>query len=341
MYFDASIEPLDLRSAALAAEAAERVGFDGAWVAETKHDPFLMLGSAALTTSRISLGTAIAVAFPRSPTITAYSSWDLARASDGRFILGLGTQVKAHIERRFAVHWDAPAARLRDYIGAVRAVWRCWQTQEPLRYQGEFYTLKLMTPFFDPGPLPFPNPEPPIFIAGVNPILCRLAGEVCQGLHAHPFHTTRYLREAVLPAVEEGLAAGGRQRGDFQLTTAVFAIVGRGEERDRQREAVRRHVAFYASTPNYSAVLELHGWEAQGAQLSRLARRSRWDDMPTQVTDEMLAEIAVEGDTLADAARALHARYMGLLDRASLYLPFTAGEREEEWAEAVGEMRGT
>jgi probable F420-dependent oxidoreductase len=338
MYFDVVIDPQDLRDAGRAAGAAERAGFKGIWTGEIKHDPFLMLGQAALSTSRISIGTSVALAFPRSPTVTAYTSWDLARASGGRFILGLGTQVKAHIERRFATRWeDAPAARLRDYIGAVRAVWRCWQTGEPLRYEGEYYTLKLMTPFFNPGPIPHPAPASliPIFIAGVNRGLCRMAGENCQGFHAHPFHTTRYLREAILPAIEEGLAVAGRQRSDIQVSAAVFAITGRGAERDRMREEVRRQVAFYASTPNYRTLLEMHGWEGQGIEMSRLARRGQWEEMGALIDDGMLSEIAVEGDTLAEVAVGLRARYAGLLDRASLYLPFTPGERDEEWVSAI------
>src|SRR4051794_35991732 len=205
MYLDAAIYPPDLGAAALAAAGAERVGLQGIWTTETQHDPFLPLATAALYTSRLSLGTAIALAFPRSPTTTAYTAWDLALASNGRFILGLGTQVKAHMERRFSVAWDSPVGRLRDYIGAVRAVWESWQTGERLRYQSEFYTLKLMTPFFSPDPLPYP--DPPIYIAGVNRELCRLAGETCEGFHVHPLHTVRYLREAVLPWIAEGMVA--------------------------------------------------------------------------------------------------------------------------------------
>lgn len=330
-----SFLPLDnLTSVPEIASAAEAIGFGGLWVSETQHDPFLPVALAAAATSRAALGTAIAVAFPRSPTIMAHTAWDLARLSNGRFILGLGTQVKAHIERRFGVPWEAPVERLRDYIGALRAVWRCWQTGERLRYDGTFYKLSLMTPFFNPGPIEYP--DIPIYIAGVNRQLHVLAGEICDGFHVHPLHTERYLREAVLPWLEEGLAKAGRTRTDIQLVSADFVIVGTTEEeRSAQREAVRQQVAFYASTPSYRTLLALHGWEEQGEQLSALASRGRWDKMSALVTDEMLAQFAVEGETLAGAAAALRERYKGLLDRTAFYMPFVPGERDAEWREAI------
>ena len=338
MLFDAAITPAELQDAGPLAAAAEAAGFAGIWTSEIQHDPFLPLALAALATTRLSLGTAIALAFPRSPTVTAYTAWDLARASEGRFILGLGTQVKAHIERRFAAPWDAPVARLRDYIGAVRAVWACWQTGERLRYEGEFYTLKLMTPFFDPGPLAVP--PPPIYIAGVNRGLCRLAGEVCDGFQVHPFHTATYLREALLPWIAEGLAAAGRPRSTIQVSAAVFAIVGTGAARAARREEVRRQIAFYASTPSYGTLLSHHGWDDRGAALGRLAGRGAWAEMGALVDDAMLAEFAVEGDTLAEAAAAVRSRYAGLLDRVMFYLPFTPGAQDAEWAAAVAAFAG-
>jgi probable F420-dependent oxidoreductase len=333
MHFDAFIDPQDLSTTGEIAARAEKLGFSGIWTLETKHDPFLPLALAASATSRLSIGTAIALAFPRSPTSMAYTAWDMAALSRGRFILGLGTQVKAHIERRFAAQWGQPVERLRDYIAAMRSVWECWRTGEQLRYQGQFYTLKLMTPFFSPEPLPYP--DPPIFIAGVNRGLCRLAGEVCQGFHAHPLHTPRYLREAVLPWIDEGLAEAGRSRSDIQVNAPVFAALGRGAARDSAREEVRRQIAFYAATPSYHTLLEVHGWTGIGEQLSRLAGRGRWDEMDALVTDEMLSEIAVEGETLTDAARAIKQSRSGLLDRTSLYLPFAPGNRDEEWQAAI------
>ncbi len=334
MLFDAIINPNSPGEAAVIAAGAEELGFDALWTSETAHDPFLPLVPAAIATSRIRLGTAVAIAFPRSPAVTAYTAFDLARESRGRFILGLGTQVKAHIERRFATTWDAPVERLRDYIGAVRAIWSCWQTGERLRYESRHYTLKLMTPFFSPQPLPDPTWTPPIFIAGVNRNLCRLAGEVCDGFHVHPFHTPRYLREAVLPWMEGGLEAAGRSRRSLQMSASVFVITGTGAERDSMRGEVRRQIAFYASTPSYRTLLTLHGWDTQGEELSRLARRGRWEEMGTLISDEMLAELAIEADDLSEAASRLLARYEGMLDRAAFYLPFVPGERDDEWRAA-------
>jgi probable F420-dependent oxidoreductase len=290
---------------------------------------------AAIATSKIGLGTAVAIAFPRSPTITAHTSFDLALESKGRFILGLGTQVKAHIERRFATTWDAPVERLRDYIGAVRAVWQCWQTGERLRYESKHYTLKLMTPFFSPPPLPDAAWLPPIFIAGVNRQLCRLAGELCDGFHVHPFHTPRYLSEAILPWIGEGLTESGRPRRNVQVSASVFVITGTGAAREAMRAEVRRQIAFYASTPSYRTLLTVHGWDEQGDALSRLARYGRWEAMGDLITDEMLAELAIEARDLPEAVSLLRSRYNGLLDRAAFYLPFVPGERDDEWREAL------
>jgi probable F420-dependent oxidoreductase len=338
MLLDAVIVPPTLAAAGPTAAAAEQAGLAALWTTETQHDPFLPLAPAALATRRIALGTAIAVAFPRSPTITAHTAWDLAQASGGRFILGLGTQVKAHIERRFATPWGAPVDRLRDYIGAVRAVWAAWQTGGRLRYESAHYTLKLMTPFFSPEPLP--HAAPPIFIAGVNAGLCRLAGETCDGFHAHPFHTVRYLREAILPWIDEGLAGAGRARTDIQVSASVFVAVGEGAERARMREMARSQIAFYASTPSYATLLERHGWGDRGQELGRLAGRGRWAEMGPLIDDAMLAEFVVEGATLADAAGALRARYTGLLDRVGFYLPFAPGERDADWAAAAALING-
>ncbi|MEO8287929.1 MAG: TIGR03617 family F420-dependent LLM class oxidoreductase [Chloroflexota bacterium] len=340
MFFDALITPGSLREAGTIAEQAEQIGFDAIWTTETAHDPFLPLVPAAIATTTLKMGTAVAIAFPRSPTLIAHTSWDLARESSGRFILGLGTQVKAHIERRFATSWDAPVERLRDYIGAVRAVWHSWQTGERLRYESEHYTLKLMTPFFSPEPLPDPAYLPPIFIAGVNRRLCRLAGEVCDGFHVHPFHTARYLREAVLPWIEGGLRAAGRSRADIQVSASVFLITGQGTERDNMREEVRRQVAFYASTPSYRTLLTMHGWDAAGEELTRLAGRGRWQQMGDLITDEMLAEFAVEAPSLPEAALLLRNRYNGLLDRTAFYLPFVSGHRDDEWRSAILALMG-
>ena len=305
------------------AQAAETVGFDTLWVGETKHNPFLPLTLAAEHTRRLRLGTAVAIAFPRSPMVTAHIAWDLQRFSRGRFVLGLGTQVRAHIQRRFSTPWEAPVAKLRDYILALRAIWHAWQHRTRLNYRGRFYTFTLMTDFFDPGPIE--HPHIPIYIAGVNRGLIRLAGELAQGFHVHPFHSPRYLRQVLLPTLEEGLRAAGRSRSQVRLVSTVFVTTGKGSARARLREEVRRQLAFYASTPTYRLVLDLHGWAAVGERLSRLAARGAWEQMPALITDEMLAAYAVEADWL-DLPRALHARYAGLLDQVALYLPFDPAE---------------
>src|SRR5215218_5350778 len=269
------------------ARAAEDLGFAGLWANETKHDGFLPLAIAANETQAVELGTSVAIAFSRSPMETAQTAWDLQDLSDGRLLLGLGTQVKAHITRRFSMPWDRPAARLREYILALRAIWESFQTGEALRFEGEFYQHTLMTPFFDPGPMD--HPEIPIYIAGVNTRLANLAGEICDGFHVHPFHSPEYVRRTVIPAIAEGARQSNRDPERVTLATSAFVITGENEERaTEQRESVRTQISFYASTPTYLTVLEAHGWQDVGEELGKLARDKRWNEMPRLVTDEML-----------------------------------------------------
>ncbi len=318
-----------LHLAAEAARTAETLGFDGLWTAETQHDAFLPLVLAAEHTQRIQLGTAIAVAFARSPTELAYTAWDLQSLSQGRFILGLGTQVKAHIERRFGMPWDSPTARLREMILGMRALWNTWQTGAKLNFRGEFYKLTLMAPFFNPGPIE--HPHIPIFIAGVNKGLCQLAGELCEGFHVHPFHSTRYLREVTLPNIAIGLEKNGRTRADMQLSSSIFVITGQTPaEIDAARQAVRAQIAFYASTPSYHAVMETHGWLDTAERLGMMAARQQWSDMAVLIDDEMLEVFAVTGapDELAGL---IQQRYDGLLDRINYYVPFVPGESDDYW----------
>jgi len=295
----------------------KKLAFDALWSNETQHDPFLPLALAAEHTQRITLGTSIAVAFARSPTTLAHIAWDLQKLSGGRFVLGLGTQVKAHIERRFGMTWDRPAPRLRETILAIRALWQCWQTGQTLNFRGEFFKLTLMSPFFNPGPIE--HPHIPVYIAGINEHLCQLAGELCEGFHVHPLHTPKYLAEFILPNIEAGLHRRGRARGDIQLASSIFVIGGDTEaERLKNRAAVRQQIAFYASTPSYRPVFELHGWRDIAEALSSLAARGGWAAMPSLVTDSMLASFAVEGEWAALPAK-IQARYDGLLDRAAYY----------------------
>jgi len=321
---DASIPPLPLNQVPAVARSAEALGFDALWMPETIHDPFLPGALIAEHTRRLNFGTAVAIAFARSPATLAYTAWDLAQASGGRFILGLGTQVKAHVERRFGMPWpDSPAGKLREQIQAIRAFWRSWQHNEPLNFRGDFYKLTLMSPFFNPGPID--HPEIPIYIAGVNTGLARLAGEVADGFHVHPFHTPRYLREVLLPAIEQGARKAGRARESVQISLTAFIASGAEE-----KEFARQQIAFYASTPSYRGVMALHGWEAAAEQLSGLASRGRWLEMPALIDDEMLSAFAVLGPPEGRRA-ALFERYSGLADRLTLYTPFIPGERDDFW----------
>jgi len=312
------------------ARAAEEIGFDCLWTSETQHEPFLPLAIAAEHTTRIQLGTAIAVAFPRSPTVLAHIAWDLANASKGRFILGLGTQVKAHIERRFGMVWESPAPKLREMILAMRALWDTWQNGTKLNFRGEFYKLTLMSPFFDPGSIE--HPDIPVYIAGVNAHLCRVAGEVCQGFHVHPFHTAKYIREIVLPNIEQGAQSANRTRADVALSSAIFVATNEDE-----RAAARQQISFYASTPTYKTVLDAHGWGAVNQALGELAKRGKWDEMPALITDEILNEVAIVAPQAEVPAR-IQQRYAGLLDRITFYAPFTP-EEAPKWRAMVQEFK--
>jgi probable F420-dependent oxidoreductase len=322
-----------LRKAGESARAAESLGFAGLWTSETKHDAFLPLAIAANGTQRIQLGTSVAIAFSRSPMEVAQTAWDLQDLSDGRLILGLGTQVKAHIKRRFSMPWDRPVSRLREYVLALRAIWDSFQSEGPLNFEGDFYSHTLMTPFFNPGPIE--NPEIPIHIAGVNTRLAALAGELCDGFHVHPFHSPEYVGKTVKPAIAEGAKGVGREPEEVELATSVFVITGESAaEVEEQRQKIRAQLAFYASTPTYRTVLEAHGWEGVGEQLGKLARDKHWNEMPGLVTDEMLATFAVEAAP-GELGSALRERYANLIDRIALYIPFMPGEKDAFWRTVV------
>jgi probable F420-dependent oxidoreductase len=320
------------------ARRVEAMGFDCLWSSETKHDPFLPLAVAAAATSRIKLGTSIAVAFPRSPMTLAHTAWDLQAASDGRFILGLGTQVKGHNERRFSVKWEAPGPRLREVILALRAIWDCWQHGGKLDFRGTFYQFTLMTPFFNPGPIK--QPRIPIYIAGVNPYMCRLAGEVCDGLHVHPFNSPKYLREVVHPAVTEGLAKSGRKREDFTFTASVFVVMGDTEkELAEARQSVKQQIAFYASTRTYEPVLAAHGWQDLTPKLHRKSVEGDWQGMANLITDEMVDTYAATG-TYSNIAQRIKERYARLLDRCNFYRPSEPSLDDPRWPALVKQFNG-
>jgi len=319
------------------ATAAETMGFDAIWTPETRHDPFPQLALAAEHTQSIQVGTAIAVAFARSPMHTAYVAWDMARYSDGRFILGLGTQIKPHIERRFAMPWSHPAARLREYILALRHIWNGWQNNERLNFRGDFYKMTLMSPFFSPGPIK--HPHIPIYIAGVNRRLCELAGELCDGFHVHPFHTVAYLQQRIRPWVAAGAEKAGRSVEDVTFSTTVFAIVGDSEkERAMRRQQVRMQIAFYASTPSYRPVLAQRGWGGISEKLGTMAVRKQWAEMPALISDEMVDAFALTG-AWEEIGPAIKARYGDLLQRATLYIPFVPGEHDDGWRRLLASVR--
>jgi probable F420-dependent oxidoreductase len=321
---DAELMPGSIEEVPRLAEGAEQAGFDCVWANETKHDPFLQLALAAQTTKRIQLGTSVALAFTRSPTTLAYASWDLQSLSAGRLILGLGTQVKGHIERRFGMRWESPAPKMRDVVRAVRAVWDSWQSGKKLEYNGRYFRIDLMTPFFDPGPVG--RPGIPIFIAAVNRRMCGLAGEVADGLHVHPLHTLRYLKQVEIPAVERGLRSSRRQRESFTVAVSTFAAGGDSEEGvKRVREFYRSQVAFYASTRTYRPVMEEHGWGNVCDELHSLSTSGDWEKMGTLISDEMLDEFVVCG-RWGELGEAVKKKYTGLADRVRLYMPFDGGD---------------
>ena len=324
MKFDAALPLVQLKEVPAIAKAAQEIGFDALWTQETQHDPFLPCTLIAEHTESLNFGTAIAVSFSRSPANLAYTAWDLAAQSGGRFILGLGTQVKAHIERRFGMTWpESVTGKLREQIQVVRAFWDCWQNGTKLNFRGEHYKVTLMSPFFNPGPIE--NPNVPIYIAGVNTHLAKLAGELCEGFHVHPFHSLRYLREVIIPAIEEGAQKGERKRQDVSVSVTAFIATSPEEE-----AFARMQIAFYASTPSYRAVMDLHGWGDTAEKLSGFAAKGEWAEMPMLITDEMLNEFCLM-TTEANLAADLKARYEGLADRLTLYTPFVPGEKDGWW----------
>ena len=325
MKIDAEVAVKSPAEAAELARKAEDFGFDCFWANETKHDPFVQLAVASTTTKRIGLGTSIALAFTRSPTTLAYTAWDLQSISDGRMILGLGSQVKGHIERRFGMKWEPPAPKMKEVVQAVKAVWKGWQSAEKLGFEGRFFKLDLMTPFFSPPPIS--HPEIPVYIAGVNEGMCRVAGAVADGLHVHPLHTVRYLREVLRPALAAGATKAGRREEEVTVAASVFAAVGdTRDEISRVREALRGQLAFYASTRSYRKVLELHGWGDLCDRLHVRAAKGEWAEMASEVGDDVLGEFAVEG-TWDEMGAILQKRYRGLAERVRLYLPFDGTPR--------------
>lgn len=331
MLVDGGLPP-DLAGAADGARRAEEEGYAAVWGSETSHDPFLPLALAAEHTTRLELGTGIAVAFARNPMTVASTAWDLNAYSRGRFLLGLGSQIKPHIEKRFSMPWSHPAPRMREFVSAMRAIWACWQDGTPLQFRGEYYRHTLMTPFFSPPPNQYGAPR--VFLAAVGPAMTRVAGEVADGLLVHGFTTARYLREVTLPAVESGLAASGRSRAGFQLSYPIFVVTGDTDEQLAEAASgTRKQLAFYASTPAYRAVLDLHGWGELQPTLNALSKQGRWDDMAALIPPEVLDAFAVVGEP--DEVPALITERVGeLVDRVSLYTPYPVAD------DVVARVRG-
>jgi probable F420-dependent oxidoreductase len=309
----------DWRKVAEVAKRAEQAGFDGIVSAEIQNDPFVPLAFAALATERIQIGTAIAVAFPRSPMVVANVCWDLQTQSGGRFVLGLGTQVKGHNERRFSVPWSAPAPRLREYVESLRAIWRTWQTGAPLAYEGKHYRFTLMTPEFSPPATGLP--PIPVTIAAVGPAMMKLAGRICDGVRLHGFATRKYLEEVAIPKVEEGLREAGRERARFEFWGGGFICTGADEaEVRKQIDEVRYRIAFYGSTRSYHGVFAVHGWDDLGMKLHQLSKQGRWTEMAKEVPDDVVRTFAAVG-TYGELAKAVEARFGGVTDNVALGFP--------------------
>jgi len=330
--------PNQLDKAAAQAVELEQAGYSGAWTAETSHDPFLPLLLAAEHTETIELGTSIAVAFARSPMTLANTAWDLQAYSHGRFILGLGSQIKPHISKRFSMPWSHPAPRMRELILAIRAIWDAWLTGDKLEFRGEFYTHTLMTPFFTPDAKDLDGfGVPRIFLAGVGALMTEVAGEVCDGFLCHGFTTERYLREVTIPALERGRAKARKTMDGFQIVGPSFVVTGNGdEELEAAATGTRQQIAFYGSTPAYRGVLELHGWGGLQEELNGLSKQGEWVQMGKLIDDEILNTFAVVGAP-EQVGPELHRRYGDVVDRISFYAPYKSDP--ERWAKVLTDIK--
>jgi probable F420-dependent oxidoreductase len=335
MLIDIEID-YDESNVSSSAALAEEQGYSGIWAAEVRHDPLLTLANAAVTTSWISLGTGILVAFARSPMITATMANDVQLLSEGRLLLGLGSQIKPHIEKRYSMPWSHPASRMREYVLALRAIWSSWNDQVPLRFRGEYYRHTLMPPFFNPGPNPYGAPK--VFVAAVGELMTEVAGEVADGLLVHPFTTERYLREVTMPALERGLAKSGRTRENFEISLSGLVTTGTtSDSRLSAETGVRKQIAFYASTPAYRGVLDLHGWGGLNIELNALSRSGKWDAMWSLINDDVLRAFSIVGRPEQVPALVME-RYADMIDRFSLNIPYDLDSQSR--SEIVSRLKG-
>jgi probable F420-dependent oxidoreductase len=333
IYTTAPLE--DPRDARTTFRHLEEIGYDGAFSFEAKHDPFLPLVLAAESTEHIRLGTAIAIAFARNPMNLANLAYGVQTISGGRFILGLGSQVRPHIQNRFSMPWSKPAKRMREIVLAIQAIFARWEGKAELDFEGEFYRHTLMIPAFDPGPNPFG--PPPIYTAGVGPLMCQVAGEVADGFFGHPFNTRESLQTIVLPAIERGLEKSGRKRSDIDLIFATLTVTADTEEEfERVKLAARKQLAFYGSTPAYRPTLDQHGWGDLHVELNRMSKQNRWDEMTDLIDDEVLEAIAVVGPR-SEIAGKLRARLDGIADGVSL--THNRAPDPSQWADVVADLR--
>jgi probable F420-dependent oxidoreductase len=325
----------DLGNAAKAAREAEEAGYDGIWSAETSHDPLFPLLLAAEATERIELGTSIVVAFARSPMTLAVQANDLQAYTKGRLILGLGSQIKPHIEKRFSMPWSHPARRMREYILALHAIWDSWNNKTKLSFDGEFYKHTLMTPFFAPPPNKYGKPK--VFLAAVGEMMTEVAGEVADGIIIHGFTTERYVKEVTVPAIERGLKKSGRDRAAFQISGPLFVVTGTNEQEiEAAKQGVKQQIAFYGSTPAYRGVLDLHGWGDLQTELNSLSKQGEWVKMGELIDDDILNTFAVCAEPEGVGAE-LKRRYGGVVDRCSFYAPYKSDA--DRWASVVADLK--
>lgn len=332
-----SLKSRDLNGVAAEAAWAESIGYDGIATNETAHDPFLPLAVAATTTSRVTLETHVAIAFPRSPMVLAHTARDLQDSSSGRFRLGLGTQVKGHIERRFSTRWGSPGPRLREYVQSLRAIWNCWDTGSNLEYAGDFYQFSLMTPFFSPGPSEYTHPQ--VFTAAVNGYNCLVAGECSDGLMLHSLTSPEYVRQVVKPNISKGARRAGRDPGDISLVGGGFIVTGPNQAAIRDQEAeTRRRIAFYSSTRTYFPVLECHGFEDIGRQLHRLSLEGKWEEMGDLVPDDMLHAFAIIGE-YGDIPGLFKEKYGGLVDEMHFSIQTSNDAEQAQLRRIVSQLK--